>query len=94
MTVQKCNKCLQIKDVGCFYFRKEVGFYRKTCKQCYLEQRRLDRIARPDVYKERDVKNATPKRAAQKRELRMRKLEEYQKRDALNWSKYYLKIQT
>src|SRR5258706_2036114 len=41
MNTQICTKCGKTKDISDFYFRKEVGTFRKICKECNVAQQKI-----------------------------------------------------
>jgi hypothetical protein len=79
--MKSCKKCGQLKSIGDFY--KNMA----TCKLCYCEKMRIDRINNPEVFRERDAKRAmNPERvAARERYIKTESGKAAKKRATKKW---------
>lgn len=62
----KCNKCNQSKDESEFYFRKDTGSYRKSCKSC-IKAAKAIRESEPGVKELRANKEKERRRVHKER---------------------------
>ena len=56
MVYKSCSKCGEIKEIGCFGFRKSRNVYRPECKECKSKEERESYHKNKDKYKKKNQK--------------------------------------